>query len=97
MTVLVPVRATIAVPIEIEHDDDELLGSAYGEMHGDVLVDVKEHAAVLESVVAKAIHEPSIQHAIEQLADALAKYKRRYPDTKTYYTWYAGIEDEQEI
>lgn len=97
ITVLVPVRATIAVPIEVEHDDDTLLESAYGELHGDQLVDVQGHADVLEKVVAKAVGSNEIKAAIERLAEALAKHKLQYPDAKTYYTWYAGIEDEQEI
>jgi len=96
-TVIVPVRATISVPIEIEHDDETLIESVYGEMHGALLVDVQEHNEVLEKVVAKVIINTEIKDAIERLAESLTKHKRKYPEAKTYYTWYAGVQEEQEI
>jgi hypothetical protein len=94
--VLIPVRATIAVPVDVELDGD-ISAHEYGEYNGDTLVDATDNPEWVEAALKAANKTEMVESALVELMNALMGFKNRNPGSKTYYTPFAGAIDEQEL
>ena len=92
---LVPVRATLLVPVDIsdmpvdcecEYTDD-----------GDAVANIADNAEAIAAVSARIADCPEIHDALGMLVAAMLNHTKKHPGTQAFYTPWAGGIEEQEV
>ena len=94
--VMIPVRATISVPVEVDYTGD-VSSDIYGEYNGDVCVDVENNPELLESALKACTDSADVEDALVVVMRAMLDYKVHHPNSKVFYTRFAGFVDEREL
>jgi hypothetical protein len=96
-TVLIPVTATILVPVRIPRT---IPGAPIADSCGVPLVDIAPLGDA-EDLIIEMLHiaknEQSVTDAMDWLLTAIQRYQARYPTTRGRLTPYLGIVPEVEI